>query len=132
MRRPSTVSYVRRKCSDEAFVAIMFQMAMRARKSRKAKEYLRAVIRTWKADVDERDFIYFCGKFAAQILFMGDLRRIARLAAARASAIARLQAPVTFPSGGISSIPGSVLRASQWQLLPDRKTPITINPQHND
>lgn len=48
--------------NGECFVAVMMAMASNARKSRKRKECYRAVIRAWKEDTDERDFIYFCAQ----------------------------------------------------------------------
>lgn len=50
--------------NGECFVAVMISMAANARKSRKRKEYYRAIIRAWREDTDERDFIYFCGQTA--------------------------------------------------------------------
>lgn len=49
---------------DEGLAHILMQLAARARKSRKRKEYLRTVARLAREDTDGRDFLFLCGHTA--------------------------------------------------------------------
>lgn len=67
MKTPQTVSHLRANLSDSPYVASLLYQITHAKKSRKRKEYLRAIIRL--ADQrQEDDYFYFCGKFADELL----------------------------------------------------------------
>jgi len=68
IQRQHAVSFYRKTFSDEAFVTIMIGLYHHAKKSRKRKEYLRAIIRTTRQDTDGRHYLYFLGQIAVDIL----------------------------------------------------------------
>lgn len=119
--RPRTVRYVQDVLSCEAFVAVMLAMSIKAGKSRKRKEYLRAIIRTWKADEDELDFIYFAAQVAGEVLFCRKPQKWTRIAARRAmravSRAERASRRIQYPAGGYTGTPSPLLPLPKTMYL---------------
>ena len=68
MKRPPTIRTLRLIFSDEPYAAMLVAMINKTRKSRKRKEYLRALIRL-NTPPSESDFIYFTAMTAATQLY---------------------------------------------------------------
>lgn len=67
MKTPQTVSRLRANLSDSPYVTALIYQITHAKKSRKRKEYLRALIRVAN-ERQEDDFIYFSGNDADELL----------------------------------------------------------------
>lgn len=67
MKRPPTIKTLRRRFGDEGFAANLVILANRARRSRKRKEALRALIRLNTPEHDS-DFIYHTARAASKEL----------------------------------------------------------------
>lgn len=63
MKRPPTIKTLRRRFEDEGFAANLVILANRARRSRKRKEALRALVRLNTPDHDS-DFVYHIARAA--------------------------------------------------------------------
>lgn len=67
-QRRHTVNWYRENFSRGAYVATLVALAWTTRKSRKVKEYLRAIIRAWRSDPDGDDFVYWSAQAALKAL----------------------------------------------------------------